>query len=279
MSMGRSVRATSNRDLAQTFPSSPQAGLLESRESYGLSCSTHPTVQSHPCTPVTLLRQPHDHTPPPALSCQRGLRPCQAFPRLKRAHAQAPASLRPEERSSVGQPLPQPQFAAPVERVGTKGRVLAQSLRMRSRKSRKCRSVSGRKIPQLEGSGGSHLPKDPQSWKWESNLACHLQPTRSPQAHPPPSPWSGSQSSHNEVKSRPKRAPTMAPQFQPDVLNLTFGANFNPCPNWLVPTAGMHYPPPDRPLGDRRRALARRSWCQDDSGNAPHVWNPMGTWT
>ena len=68
-----------------------------------------------------------------------------------------------------------------------------------------------------------------QSWKWESPQAVICSPLGHPW-HTLHLPWSGPLSSHNEVKSRPKRAPTMAPQFQPDVLNLTFGANFNPCP-------------------------------------------------
>lgn len=56
VSMGRSVRATGNRDLAQTFPSSPQAGLLESRNH--MVC---------PAAPTPLYREPSmaPVTPPP----------------------------------------------------------------------------------------------------------------------------------------------------------------------------------------------------------------------
>ena len=58
VSMGSSVRATSNQDLAPAFPSSPQARLLGSRNH--IACPAAPTPRL-----LRPLRQPHDHTPPP----------------------------------------------------------------------------------------------------------------------------------------------------------------------------------------------------------------------
>lgn len=87
----------------------------------------------------------------------------------------------------------------------------------------------GETHPNLRGLGVLPIFPKIQSWKCESPQPVTCSPLGHPR-HTLHLPWSGSLSSYDYVESRPKRAPTMAPQLQPDLLNITFGANFNPCP-------------------------------------------------
>ena len=73
--MGSSVRATSNQDLAQLFPSSPQAGLLESRNHIVCHAAPTPLYREPSHGPRDPSANPMTTLHPPALSCQRGLRP------------------------------------------------------------------------------------------------------------------------------------------------------------------------------------------------------------
>ena len=83
---------------------------------------------------------------------------------MRWARAQVPASLRPEERSSVRAASPWASVCGSVNGVGTKRRVPHTKPENEVLGSvGKCRSVSGRNTPQSEGPGGApHLPKDPE---------------------------------------------------------------------------------------------------------------------